>query len=111
MFRPFAPSILKEYFNEYYESKYNSEFMLMALRIKKENKKIIGTIHHDNSARVQVVSKKTNSRYYGLIKEFNKISGIPIVLNTSFNGKDVPIVNNVMIQLKNLRRSNLMLFL
>ncbi len=108
MFRPFAPSILKENFNEYYDSKYNSEFMLMALKIKKRNKKkIIGTIHHDNSARVQVVSKKTNNKYYKLIKEFNKISGIPVILNTSFNGKDVPIVNNANDAIKEFKKIKL----
>ena len=94
-FRPFAPSILDEHYKKIYISKYESPFMLMAIKANKMyHEKIKGTLHFDNTARVQAVTKLTNRKYYKLISEYYKISGIPLVLNTSFNGKDVPIVNS-----------------
>jgi carbamoyltransferase len=94
-FRPFAPSVLKEHYKKIYITKYESPFMLMAIKANNRFHEVIkGTLHFDNSARVQVVTKLTNRRYYKLISEYYKISGIPLVLNTSFNGKDVPIVNS-----------------
>ena len=108
MFRPFAPSILKENFTKYYVSKYDSPFMLMALKVnKKYLNDIEGTVHYDNSARVQTVTKKTNKRYHKLINEYKKLSGIPILLNTSFNGKDVPIVNNAEDAIKEFKKIKL----
>jgi len=94
-FRPFAPAILKDEASKYYKLNFDSPFMLMACKIKNEKRKqLLGTIHFDNTARVQTVTKKTNLKFFNLIKAFQKKSGIPIVLNTSFNGKGVPIVNN-----------------
>ena len=57
-------------------------------------KKIPATVHVDGTSRVQTVSVKTNKKFYNLIKEFNLKSGVPVVLNTSFNIKGQPIVNN-----------------
>jgi carbamoyltransferase len=108
IFRPFAPSILKEEFNKYYISKYDSAFMLMALKTnKKYLEHIKGTVHYDYSARVQTVTKKTNKRYHKLISEYKKLSGIPALLNTSFNGKDVPIVNNAEDAIKEFKKIKL----
>ncbi|MDB3991349.1 carbamoyl transferase, partial [bacterium] len=108
MFRPFAPSVLKEDFKKYYKSKYDSAFMLMALKTnKKYLSNIKGTIHYDDTARVQTVTKKTNNKYYNLISEYKKLSGIPILLNTSFNGKDVPIVNNAEDAIKEFKKIKL----
>lgn len=92
IWRPFAPSILKEHANEYFENYYPSPFMLMTFKVRPEKeKKIQAAIHIDKTARVQEVSRETNSRYYELIREFQNISGIPVVLNTSMNDQGEPI--------------------
>lgn len=91
--RPLAPSILEEKASKYFESCISSPFMLHTFNVKKQYRKNLPAIVHvDASTRPQTVSKKTNSRYYKLIKEFEKLSGFPIVLNTSFNGATEPIV-------------------
>ena len=90
--RPFAPSILKEYANEYFENYYSSPFMLLTFKTRPEKEKDIqAAIHVDKTARVQEVSKETNPRYYELISEFQKISGVPALLNTSLNDQGEPI--------------------
>ena len=72
-----------------------SPHMLMAVKVKKEKKKSIpAVVHVDNSSRTQTVSKKNNKRFYNLINNFYKISKIPVVVNTSFNIKGQPIVND-----------------
>ncbi len=91
--RPFAPSILKEHAKEYFENYYSSPFMLLTFRTRPEKARDIqSAIHVDKTARVHEVSAKTNPRYHELIREFQKISGIPAVLNTSFNDRGEPIV-------------------
>ena len=90
--RPFAPSVLKEYAAQYFENYHSSPFMLLTFQTKAEKiKDIQAAVHVDGTARVQEVSKKTNSKYYELISEFQKISGIPVLLNTSFNDRGEPI--------------------
>lgn len=94
-FRPFAPSILEESVEEYFECKKGSKvpFMERVFQIRKEKRALIPAVTHiDGSGRLQTVSRTTNSRYYALIKEFERLSGIPIVLNTSFNLKGEPVV-------------------
>lgn len=92
-FRPFAPSALVEYSKEYFDLPVESPFMLLVSGVKKGKKKYLPAITHvDGTARVQTVSKKDNGIYYDLIKEYGKISGIPVVLNTSFNVRGEPIV-------------------
>jgi len=92
-FRPFAPAVLSEFANEYFELLADSPFMLLAARVREDKKKLIPAVMHvDGRARVQTVSKETAPDFYALIDEFRKISGIPMVLNTSFNDKGEPIV-------------------
>jgi carbamoyltransferase len=93
LFRPFAPSILKEYVEEYFEKVDNVPFMEKVLQIKKNKRDLLSAVTHvDGSGRLQTVDKNVNPKYYGLIESFYKKSGVPILLNTSFNENE-PIVN------------------
>jgi carbamoyltransferase len=92
-FRPFAPSILNEKVSEYFDNAVSTPFMEKVFPIKKEKQEIIPAVTHvDGSGRLQTVTEEQNKLYYSLIKEFEKLSGIPIVLNTSFNLKGEPMV-------------------
>jgi carbamoyltransferase len=92
-FRPFAPSILEEKTGEYFEKDYPSPFMLFTYKVKPEKINIIpAPTHVDGTGRLQTVSKQVNPRYWNLIKEFENITGVPVVLDTSFNENE-PIVN------------------
>jgi len=92
-FRPFAPSILKEYVSDYFELTCESPYMLLIAKVKEDKRKIVPSITHvDNTARVQTVTREDNGRFYDLIEEFHKITGIPVILNTSFNIAGEPIV-------------------
>jgi carbamoyltransferase len=91
-FRPFAPSILVERVGEYFEQTHPSPTMLMVYQVRAEKRDVIPAVTHvDGSGRLQTVSRSTNPRYYQLIEEFGKLTGVPVVLNTSFN-EDEPIV-------------------
>ena len=90
IFRPFAPSILEEFSNKFFDID-NSPFMLQVAKSKK-SKLIPSAIHVDNTARVQTVNKFQNHNYYSIIKEFYKLTGIPVILNTSFNDAGEPLV-------------------
>jgi len=91
-FRPFAPSVLEESTAEYFERSYPSPFMNLAYSVKPEKRASIpAPTHVDGTGRLQTVSRRTNPRYWGLINEFGKITGVPVVLNTSFNENE-PIV-------------------
>jgi carbamoyltransferase len=91
-FRPFAPSILEERVSEYFEQTHPSPTMLMVYQVKKDKQSIIPAVTHvDGSGRLQTVSRETNPRYYQLISDFEKLTNVPVVLNTSFN-EDEPIV-------------------
>jgi carbamoyltransferase len=96
-FRPFAGSILQEEVHEYFEvpkKNHWSPFMTFCFPVKKEKEKeLTAIIHYDGTCRIQTVSKE-NGRYYKLIKRFHEITGIPCILNTSFNLKGEPIVEN-----------------
>ena len=92
-FRPFAPSILEEHVSEWFETEVASPFMSQVVKIKNSKHEIIPAVTHiDGTGRLQTVSKKYNAKYYNLIKYFNELSNIPMVLNTSFNENE-PIVN------------------
>lgn len=92
-FRPFAPSVLEEKTNDYFELNCKSPFMLLVGKVKLNKQQIVPSITHvDGTARIQTVSKKLNGKYYDLIKEFERQTGVPLVLNTSFNNAGEPIV-------------------
>jgi carbamoyltransferase len=91
-FRPFAPSVLAEKCADWFEGPAESRFMLMNYIVRPQRRGQLPAITHvDGTARVQTVHRDTNPRYWELISEFEKISGVPVVVNTSFND-DEPIV-------------------
>jgi carbamoyltransferase len=91
-FRPFAPSVLKEFASEFFEMSQPDPFMTIAPKVRPAMaSRIPAAVHFDGTARVQTVDAQTNPRYHALIKAFMKITGVPVVLNTSFN-KQEPIV-------------------
>lgn len=113
-FRPFAPSILREYVNTWFNLNVESPYMLLVAnvhkskQIKMTNKqqklfginklnvprsKIPAVTHVDYSARIQTVTKETNPKYHKLISKFHKLTGCPVIVNTSFNVRGEPIVN------------------
>jgi carbamoyltransferase len=92
--RPFAPSVLEEAVGRYIDQPIPSPFMILAFDTKPEMKaEIAAAIHVDGTCRPQTVSRATNPRYWQLIKRFEDLTGIPSVLNTSFNVDSQPIVN------------------
>ena len=91
-FRPFAPSMLVEAVGDWYEDDYPSPFMILVYKTREEKRALIPAVNHvDNTGRVQSVEREVNPRYYGLIEAVGKQTGVPIVLNTSFNENE-PIV-------------------
>ncbi len=115
-FRPFAPSVLKEDVSKWFELDCDSPYMLLVADVKKEiqipmskdNKELFGieklnikrssipaVTHVDYSARIQTVHKDTNPRYHSLISEFKKLTGCPVLVNTSFNVRGEPIVCSI----------------
>tara|TARA_B100001123_G_scaffold43566_1_gene44780 strand:+ start:4223 stop:5926 length:1704 start_codon:yes stop_codon:yes gene_type:complete len=91
-FRPFAPSILEEHVSDYFDIDRISPYMLMVAPVKKPNE-IPAVTHVDGTGRLQTVNRDTNPIYYDLIQEFQKITGVPVVINTSMNVMGEPIVN------------------
>ena len=93
-FRPFAPVISKEDVHEYFEIDKDEEpFMLFVYPFEENKKKLVpSVVHVDGTGRLQTTSKEENPLYYGVIKEFEKLSGVPILVNTSFNVRGEPIV-------------------
>lgn len=92
-FRPFAPAILKERCADFFDNDYTSPYMLLVYKVRESMKHLIpAVVHADNTGRVQTVTERDNKRYYNIIKEFGDITGVPVILNTSFNIKDEPIV-------------------
>jgi len=127
-FRPFAPSILREDVNEWFDLNVDSPYMLLVADVKKniqipmneQNQKLFGidklnikrssipaVTHVDYSARVQTVHKETNKKYYELLKEFKQITGCPLLVNTSFNVRGEPIVCSVEDSFKCFMGTNL----
>jgi len=114
-FRPFAPSVLREDVSSWFEIDYDSPYMLLVadinsnkkIEMTNEEKKLFGidklnvkrseipaVTHVDYSARIQTVTKNTNSRYYDLLSKFKEKTGCPVIVNTSFNVRGEPIVNS-----------------
>ena len=91
--RPFAPSILAEVADQYLESATDSPFMILTAQVKPEKRGVIPSVTHvDGSARPQTVERSVNPLYWRLIHEFGQRTGVPVVMNTSFNLRGEPIV-------------------
>lgn len=106
-FRPFAPSILKEYVSEYFEVEDEVPFMEKVFPIKPSKREILPAVTHaDGTGRLQTVDKKVAPRYYALIEAFRKKTGVPVLLNTSFNENE-PIVNSPEDALECYLRTNM----
>jgi carbamoyltransferase len=91
-FRPFAPSILEDRVADYFEQTHPAPTMLMVYQVKADKRNEIPAVTHvDGSGRLQTVSRCINDRYYQLISDFHELTGVPVVLNTSFNENE-PIV-------------------
>jgi carbamoyltransferase len=92
IFRPFAPSILEERTGDYFTQTHPSPFMLMTYPVRPEKRDVIpAPTHVDGTGRLQTVNREQNPRYWQLIKEFERITGVPVLLNTSFNDNE-PVV-------------------
>jgi carbamoyltransferase len=97
-FRPFAPSVLEERVHELFDLPVGTRlpFMVFTVSVREDKRDLLGAITHvDGSARIQTVSRQTNERYWRLIDEFGRRTGVPVVLNTSFNNNAEPIVDSV----------------
>lgn len=109
-FRPFAGSVLEEHAGEWFDmiGLERSPFMTFNLRVNSDKRERIPAITHaDGTCRIQTVNRKDNLNYYNLIKAFYDETGVPILLNTSFNLAGQAIVENVKQSLKTLSNSNL----
>jgi carbamoyltransferase len=91
-FRPFAPSVLAEAVGDWFEQDYTSPFMVLVYKTRADRRETIPAVNHvDDTGRVQTVERDVNPRYYRLIEEFGRVTGVPILLNTSFNENE-PVV-------------------
>lgn len=91
--RPFAPACLAEKAHEYFQPAYPSPFMILTFTVRPEKRAMIPAVTHaDHSARVQTVERRVNPRFWALIAAFERLTGVPVVLNTSFNLRGEPIV-------------------
>ncbi len=92
-FRPFAPAVLVEHVSEYFELNQPDPFMTMAPKVRAEKVDLIpAAVHVDGTGRLQTVDRENNPRYYAVIEEYAKLTGIHVILNTSFNRQE-PVVN------------------
>lgn len=95
-FMPLAPSVLAEKASEYFDIRSNSPYMTYAVKVRPEMKRdISAVVHEDGTSRVHTVTEESNPVFYNLIKEFYKLTGIPMLLNTSFNKYGEPIVETL----------------
>jgi len=92
-FRPYAPSVLLEHSREYFDLSCPSPYMLLVADVIESKREVIpAVVHVDGTARVQTVTQKENGIYYDLIQEFQRLTGVPVIFNTSFNDQGMPIV-------------------
>jgi carbamoyltransferase len=98
-YRPFAPSVLEEDLHEFFEVPAGTDslpFMIFVVNVKDDKRGLLGAITHiDGTARVQTVSQEANPKYWQIIKAFKDLTGVPMLLNTSFNNNAEPIVDSV----------------
>ncbi len=96
-YRPFAPSVLREHASRYFEIREDEEFpfMVFVVGVRPEMRELLGAVTHvDGTARIHTVTRDTNERYWRLIDSFRDLTGVPILLNTSFNNNAEPIVDS-----------------
>jgi carbamoyltransferase len=91
-FRPFAPVVLEDHCSEYFDLDRPSPYMLLVGQVREDKRVIPSVTHVDGSARIQTVSRETNPIFYDLIAEFYRLTGVPVIINTSFNVRGEPIV-------------------
>ena len=109
-FRPFAGSMLQENFEEWFETRglEESPYMMYAMDFKTEKHGEVPAITHvDGTCRIQTVTKEQNPSYYSLIKEFDKITGVPILFNTSFNLAGQPLVETLQDAIDTVKNSDI----
>lgn len=98
-YRPFAPAVLDESAGAFFDlpnRETDLSFMTFVVKVQEDKRQLLGAITHvDGTARIQTVSKDTNPKFHGLIEEFGRLTGVPILLNTSFNNNAEPIVDSV----------------
>lgn len=95
MFRPFAPAVAAEAFGRYFTGAPSNPFMTFSASVRPEARDVLGAVTHvDGSARPQAVDRESSPKFWSLISEFDRITGVPVLLNTSFNVKGEPIVNS-----------------
>lgn len=107
-YRPYAPSVMKEYQQEYFELEHDTNYMLLIPQAtEKAQEEIQAVVHVDNTARVQTVSKEFNLKFYSLIKEFYNIKNTPVLLNTSMNIMGEPICETPEDAIRCLLKTNI----
>jgi carbamoyltransferase len=107
-YRPFAPSVLDEWVGEIFDLDVFSPYMLITTTVKEEwRTKIPAVVHVDNTSRIQSVREDLNPFYHKLISKFMENSGVPVLLNTSFNGPDEPVVETPLDAIKTFYKRNL----
>jgi carbamoyltransferase len=106
-FRPFCPSVLAEATGEFFETSYPSPFMVQAYKIKPHQRgRIPAVTHQDGTGRLQTVERDVNPRFWKLLKRFGELTGVPILVNTSFNENE-PIVNTPAQAIDCFQRTNM----
>lgn len=107
-YRPVAPSVLEEYQNSFFDINCSVPYMNIAAKVKKDKRDLIPAVtHEDNTARIHSVRKQDNQIFYNLITEFNKLTGIPLIANTSFNFNGDAIVETPEDAIKSFISMNL----
>ena len=91
-FRPFAPTVLAERVSEWFDLDRESPYMLMVADVLPDKRTIPAVTHVDHSARIQTIAREDNPRFYDMIAEYEKLTGVPVIINTSFNVRGEPIV-------------------
>ena len=103
--RPYAPIVLEEFLEEWFETSHISDYMLFSAKVPHET--ISGVTHEDGTARYQTISKTMNPKAHRLLSKFNVKTGVPVLLNTSFNLGGEPIVETPKDAFKTFKKSNI----
>ena len=111
-FRPFAPSVLADNVHDFFDVSSSSnvileDFMLSVIPVKESKGNEISAVNHMGTARIQRVKEESNTLYYNLIKKFFEVTGIPMLLNTSFNVRGEPIVNSPSDAINTFKKSGI----